>query len=121
MVQPDEHRNLSQHGQTAEDRVEVVLALQLLDLQRHPLTILAVLLLQRLDLWLQFLHLARCPDLLDERPVQHGPQREHQEHHRERPGEEVARPQQGAEELVPEPHDSRYRVVHVVEAEPVKH
>ena len=47
-----------------------VLLLELLHLQRHPLAVLAVLLLQGLDLWLQFLHLPGGPDLPDERLVQ---------------------------------------------------
>ena len=81
VVQTQEHRDLREHRQAAEDRVEVVLALQLLDLQRHPLPVLAVLLLQGFDLGLELLHLPGGPDLLHERPVQHGPQREHQEHH----------------------------------------
>ena len=95
--------------------------LQLLDLQRHPLAVLAVLLLHSLDLGLQLLHFAGGPDLLHERLIEHGPQGEHQEHHRQRPGEEVVGPQESTKQLVPKPHDPGDRVVDVVEAEPVKH
>ena len=91
VIQPEEHRDLGQHRQTTKDRVEAVLALEFLHLQRHPLAILAVLLLQRLDLRLEFLHLAGRADLADEWLVQQRPQAEHQEHHRQCPGEEAAR------------------------------
>ena len=121
VIQPEEDRQLRQHRQTAQDRVEPVLLLQLLHLQRHPLAVLAVLLLQRLDLRLQLLHLPRGADLPDERLVQDRAQGEHQEHHRQRPGEEVRRPQHEGERLVPNPHDRRHRVVNDVQAEPTKH
>ena len=50
VVEAEEHRDLREHRQAAEDRVEAVLALKLLHLQRHPLAVFAVLLLQRFDL-----------------------------------------------------------------------
>ncbi len=121
VVEPEEHRHLREHRQAAQDRVEPVFLLQLLHLQRHPLAVLAVLLLQRLDLWLQLLHLAGGADLPDERLVEDRAQGEHQEHHRQRPGEEVRRPEEEGERLVPDPHDRRHRVVDDVEAEPAKH
>lgn len=89
MIEPKKHRNLRQHRQTSENGVEAVLALQLLHFERHPLTILAVFLLQGLDLWLQFLHLPGGANLAHERLVQQRTQREDQEHHRQRAGEEV--------------------------------
>ena len=72
VVKAEEHRNLSQHRQAAQDRVEPVLALQFLHLDRHLLAILAVLLLQRLDLRLQLLHLPRGTDLADEGLIEQG-------------------------------------------------
>ena len=120
VIQPEEHRDLSKHRQTAQDRVEPVLALQLLHLERHALTVLAVLLLQRLDLWLQLLHLASGADLAHERLVEQCPQREDEEHHRQCPREKVRGPQQRSEQLVPNPHDPRHRVVDEVEAKQIK-
>ena len=121
VIETEENRDLREHREAAQDWIKPVLALQLLHLQRHPLAVFAVLLLQRFDLWLQFLHLAGRPNLTNERLVEQRTQGKHQEHHRQRPGEEVLRPQDGREQLVPQPHDSRHRVVDVIEAEPVKH
>ena len=121
VIEPEEHGQLGQHRQAAQNRVEPVLLLQLLHLQRHPLAVLAVLLLQRLDLRLQLLHLAGGADLPNERLVQDRAQGEHEEHHRQSPGEEVRRPEHEAERLVPDPHDRRHRVIDDVQAEPTKH
>src|ERR1700730_3526889 len=120
VVQPEKHRDLRQHRQAAQDGIESVLALQLLHFQRHPLTVFAVLLLQRLDLRLQLLHLSGGTDLANERVVQDRPQREHEKHHRQRTGEEARGAQQEGERLVPEPHDRRDRVIEVVQAEWIK-
>ena len=54
----------------------------------------------------QFLHLPGGADLLDERLVEDGPQGEHQEHHRQRPREEVRGAKQKAKSLVPQPHNA---------------
>ena len=121
VIEPEEHRDLRQHWQAAQDRIEAVLALEFLHLQRHPLTVFAVLLLQRLDLGLQFLHLPGGAYLPDKRLIKKRAQAEDEEHHRQRPREEVVGSEDQGEELVPEPHDSRHRVVDVVQAEPVKH
>ena len=69
VIQAQEHRHLREHG-SSPGSVEPVFLLQLLHFQRHPLTVFAVLLLQRLDLRLQFLHLPGGTDLPDERLVQ---------------------------------------------------
>ena len=98
-----------------------MLALQFLHFLGHLLAVLAVLLLQRLDLGLQLLHLAGGSDLPDEGFVQQRAQAEDEEHHRQCPREEVVRAEDEREQLVPEPHDPRYGVIDVVEAEPVKH
>ena len=113
--QTDEHRSLSQDRETAHDRVESVLLLELLHLDGLALTVARILLLQCLDLWLQFLHLTRRADLLHERLVQNRTQGEHQEHHGKRPGYSVVRAENEPEDLVPDPQNRGYRIVDEIE------
>ena len=120
MVKTQEHGDLGEHRETAQDRIEAVLPLQLLHLERHALAVLAVLLLQRLDLWLQFLHLPGGADLTHERLVQQGTQTEHEEHHGQGPREKVRWSQQVREQLEPNPYDPRHRVVDEVEAKQIE-
>ncbi|GAA3158083.1 hypothetical protein GCM10020255_039810 [Rhodococcus baikonurensis] len=115
MEQTDEHRCLSQDRQTAHDRVESVLLLELLHLDGLALTVARILLLQCLDLRLQFLHLAGRADLLHERLVQNRTQGEHQEHHGKRPGYSVVRAENEPEDLVPDPQNRGYRIVDEIE------
>ena len=97
MIQAEKHWDLSEHREASQDRIKAMLALKLLHFQRHPLAVFAIFLLQRFDLWLEFLHLASGPNLADKGFVKQRPQGEHQEHHCQRPGEEVLRPQHGRE------------------------
>ena len=115
MEQADEHRCLCKHRKAAHDRVEAVLFLQLLHLDSHPLLVLAVLLLQRFDLRLQFLHLPRRANLLDERLVQKDSKREDEEHHGQRPCESIVGTQHGAEDSVPHPENPGDRIVNEIE------
>jgi hypothetical protein len=113
--QADEHRHLHEDGQAAAERVDTVLPLEPLHLLGLLLPVVPVLLADLRDLRLELLHPPHRPHLVDERLVQDRPQREDQEHHRQRPGDAVVRSEEETEDLVPDPEDERDRVVDEVQ------
>ena len=82
----DEHGDLHQHGEAAHGHVDAVVLLQLGHLHGHPLAVVGVLLLDGLNLRLQFRHLLGGADLLHHRVEEDESDRHREEHDGECPG-----------------------------------
>ena len=69
--QGEEHRNLDQHGQTATQRIDLVVAIERHGLLLELLGLVLIFFLQGLDLWLELLHaLHAFRTLMGQRPEQ---------------------------------------------------
>ncbi len=96
--QPEEDRDLQEHGQTAHQRIDLLRLIELHHLLAESLLIALVLGLQLLELGLQRLHRPLRPDLLDEDREQDDPDGDHQEDDREDPRPVRPQPLAGAGE-----------------------
>ena len=70
-VEPEEDRNLDEHGETTGHWIDLILAVEPHRLLGDLLTILPVLLLEFFDLWLKFLHRLAGADGLHRQRQQH--------------------------------------------------
>ena len=114
-VQADEDRDLQQHRQAAAERVDPVLALELLHLLRLALLVVRVLLLDLLQFRRELLHFLHRPDLVHERLEHDAADGERQEDDREDPRNRVVLAENEPEDLVPTPQDEGHGVVDEVE------
>ncbi len=99
--QRDKNGELQQHRQAAGQRIEALLALQLLHGLRLGLPVALVLFLDLRDLGLKRLHMSGVMHLFYEELDEQQPSGDDQEHDRQRPGSAALGIHEQREELVP--------------------